>query len=638
MYTYSALPFLRNLSRSPSAVSTLSVLGLAISSAVMTSTAHAQAGEEQSNAMAEEIVITSSRIPTPRRQIGTSVSVLDEFDLQAHGNLSLVDVLRQAPAIGSNSNGGTGKTTTLRVRGEEGFRTLTILDGMRIQDPSAPQIATSFEHLLSSGLSRVEILRGPQGLAYGADAGGVINISTRNSEQGFFANADAQAGEFGTQQLGVNLGGGNEAVDYYFSATDFESDGYNTRTSDTILQDDDGYENTTLHGRLGFALSDELRIDLTHRDMDAASEHDGCFAGTTVHDCVNTNDLSASRIEFSYQGDEFNHSFAYNSTDTERTIYALGSPSFSTDGELERWEYVGSASGLAGFDLVWGADLEEALNQSTGRDNTGVFVEYLSDFSDQFFITAGVRHDDNDDFGNNTSHRLSGAYLFELADGQTLKLKSAYGTGFRAPSPYEISYNNGPFSYPPAAGTALLQEESEGWELGIEYFSGNLRLEAVYFDQDVENAIEFDLATFSGYIQDIGTSSSKGVELIAEIPLSHGLQLQGNYTYNDTERPDGTQRLRRPENLLNVGVLYSGLNNRLNINGFYRSQANSVDAGGAIEDFNVIDLTASYQLNESIRLYGRVENLFDEDYQEVLGYNTAGRAAYVGINFQFTGL
>lgn len=637
MPTFSALPFFRKLIHSAAPVRTMSVLGLAITSAGMASNTHAQSGEEQSNALTEEIVITSSRIPTLRSQIGTSVSILDEFDLQAHGNLSLVNVLRQAPAIGSNSNGGTGKTTTLRVRGEEGFRTLTILDGMRIQDPSAPQIATSFEHILSSGVSRVEILRGPQGLAYGADAGGVINISTRNTDQGFFANADAQAGEFGTQQLGVNLGGGNDAVDYYLSATDFESDGYNTRTSDTVLQDDDGYENTTLHGRIGFALSDALRIDLTHRDMDAASEHDGCFAGTTVHDCVNTNDLSASRIEISYEGTEFTHSFAYNNTDTKRTIYALGSPSFSTDGELERWEYIGSATAFAGFDLVWGADQEEALNQGTGRDNTGVFIEYLSDFSDRLFITAGLRHDDNDDFGSNTSHRLSGAYLFDLADGATFKLKSAFGSGFRAPSPYEISYNSGPFAYPPAAGTALLQEESEGWEIGVEYFSGGLHLEAVYFDQDVENAIEFDLATFSGYIQDIGTSSSKGIELIAEIPLNNSFRLQGNYTYNDTERPDGTQRLRRPENLLNVGILYSGLDNRLNINGFYRSQANSVDSGGAIEDFNVLDLTASYQLSESLRLYGRIENLFDEDYQEVLGFNTAGRAAYLGINFQFTG-
>ncbi len=608
----------------------LSALCLAVAMALT-----AQHAQSQNEEMTEEIVVTSSRIPLPLRQIGTSITVLDEFDLQAHGNLSLVDVLRQAPAIGSNSNGGMGKTTTLRVRGEEGFRTLTLLDGMRIQDPSAPQIATSFEHLLSSGISRIEILRGPQGLAYGADAGGVINISTRNPDTGFYANADAQAGEFGTRQLGINLGGGNAQVDYFLSATDFESDGFNTRTSDTVLMDDDGYDNTTLHGRIGFALTEQLRIDLTHRDTDASNEHDGCFAGTTVHDCVNTNDLGASRVAISYDSAAMSHSLSYNKTDTERTIYALGQPSFTTAGELERWEYSGSATALPGFDLVWGLDQEEALNEGSGRDNTGLYLEYLSDFSDQLFVTAGLRHDDNDDFGNHTSYRLSAAYLLALGNGGTLKFKSALGTGFRAPSPYEIAYNTGPFAYPPASAVALQEEESEGWEIGVEYFHGDLRLEAIYFDQQVENAIEFDLASFSGYLQDIGTSASRGVELIAEAPLSNSLKIQGNYSFNDTERPDGSQRLRRPENLLNAGILYSSTDNRLNINGFYRAQADAIDAGGAIEDFNVVDLTVSYQLTESLRLHGRVENLFAEDYQEVLGFNTAGRAAYVGFNFQF---
>ena len=108
----------------------------------------------------EEIIVTSSLIPIPLRQIGTSVSVIDAEQIQAHGNLSLVDVLRQMPAIATSSNGGSGKTTSLRIRGEEGFRTLTLFDGIRLSDPSGPQISSSFEHLLSDGIGRVEVLRG----------------------------------------------------------------------------------------------------------------------------------------------------------------------------------------------------------------------------------------------------------------------------------------------------------------------------------------------------------------------------------------------------------------------------------------------------------------------------------------------
>lgn len=587
---------------------------------------------------AEEIVVTSSRVPIPLRQIGTSVSVLNEVEIEAHGNLSLTDLLRQMPAVGSSSNGGIGKSTTVRIRGEEGFRTLTSFDGMRLQDPSAPQIATDFSQLMTSGVGRIEILRGPQGLAYGADAGGVINISSRSVDEGFVASLDGQTGEFGTTQLSGNIAGRNDSVDYFLSIADYETDGFNTLDSDTVLRDDDGYENTSFHGRVGVDLSDQWRVDLVHRRVDGENEYDGCFDSTTfatVHTCTNESTLNATRVGLEYNGDAFSHALSYTTTDSDRENFTAGVPAFGGEGEQTRVEYVGSATELPGFDLVFGADQQEDTNNSRSRDNTGYFLEYLSDFSDSFFLTAGVRHDDNDDFGTNTSYRLSGAYLIDLGSG-TLKFRSALGTGFRAPSPFEIEYNSGASAFPPASLVNLAQEESEGWEAGIEYFNNDLRLEAVYFDQDVENAIFFDLAAFSGYLQDVGTSNGKGVELTAEIPLNDALRFNGNYTYNDTERPDGTQRIRRPENLLNVGLMYTGLSGRLDVSGFYRHQANSIDSGGSLEDFGVFDMTASYRVTDNFRVYGRIENAFDEDYQEIIGYNSADRALYIGFNFQLT--
>jgi vitamin B12 transporter len=197
----------------------------------------------------EEVIVTSSRVPIPLRQTGTSVSVMEELEITARGNLALSDLLRQMPAVGSTSNGGIGKPTTVRIRGEEGFRTLTYLDGMRLQDPSVPQLSTDFSQLLTQGIGRIEILRGPQGLAYGADAGGVVNITTRSVEDGFSANLDGQSGEFGTRQLAGNVAGRTGAVDYFLSLTDYKTDGFNTRDADTILRDDDGYENISFHGR-----------------------------------------------------------------------------------------------------------------------------------------------------------------------------------------------------------------------------------------------------------------------------------------------------------------------------------------------------------------------------------------------------
>ncbi|NKB35141.1 MAG: TonB-dependent receptor [Pseudomonadales bacterium] len=586
----------------------------------------------------EEVIVIANRIPLPIRQVGTSVSVISEDMLQEHGNFSLLNVLRQSTAIGVSSNGGAGSTSSLRIRGEEGFRTLTIIDGLRIADPSAPQVVTPFEHILSSGISRVEILRGPQGLSYGADAGGVVAISSRQAEEGFDVNIEGQSGSENTNQGILNLSGASNIVDFSLAATEFETDGYNARASDAILMDDDGYENSTIHARLGANLTDNLRIQLVHRNVEGETQYDGCFAGTTVYDCESHYDLQATRLSVDYGSESFTHSLAYSQSNTERDDFALGSRAFGSDGEINRLEYIGSATGLPGFDLVYGIDLEEEVNASLARDNKAVYLEYLSDFSDSFFLTAGVRRDENDDFGSHTSYRLTTAYLLDLEDS-VVKFKASYGTGFRAPSLFEVDYNAGPFSFLPASNVQLSEEQSRGIEYGVEYLADRVRLEAVRFDQEIEDAIYFDLSGFSGYLQDIGTSTSEGIEISGSLSITDQLSFRANYTHNDTERPNGLQRIRRPEQLANLGLNFISASEKLRISTFYRISRDSIDEqfGTPVEldDFEVLDISASYRVSTNVELFARLENAFDEDYQEILDFIAPDRASYIGIRLNF---
>jgi vitamin B12 transporter len=230
--------------------------------------------------------------------------------------------------------------------------------------------------------------------------------------------------------------------------------------------------------------------------------------------------------------------------------------------------------------------------------------------------------------------------LLSLSDANTLKFRASLGSGFRAPSPFEVDYNAGPFAYPPASTTLLSEENSEGYELGIEFFGGDrLTLEVVYFDQDIENAIEFDLATFSGYVQSQGVSNSQGVELGATVHLTDNWQASGNYTYNDTEQPDGLQRLRRPKHLANLGLNFVSDDRKWLASGFYRSARDTVDSNGfarsALEDYGVFDLSLRYRYSENIEIFARLENAFDEQYQEVLDYNSADRSSYIGVKLGF---
>ncbi|NQV69087.1 MAG: TonB-dependent receptor [Pseudohongiella sp.] len=595
--------------------------------------------QEQENFL-QEIVVIANRIPVPVKQIGTSVSIIDKEDIQAHGNFSLTDVLRQSAAIGVTNNGGAGSLSSVRIRGEEGFRTLTLFDGLRLSDPSGPQVATSLEHIPSSGVGRVEILRGPQGLSYGADAGGIISISSAASEPGLRTNIDVQGGSRGSRQLSADLSAASEVLDFYLSASEFETGGYNVRVSDSILADKDGYQNNAYHTRLGFNASENLRLELVHRNVEGETQYDACYSGySQAYDCQSIYDQQASRLSLNYGSESFSHSVSYANTRTDRDDLALGVSAFSSNGELSRWEYVGSASNLPGFDLVFGIDLEQEKNGSEERDNAGYYLEYLSDFSDSFFLTAGMRQDDNGDYGKHTSSRLSAAYLFDFRNS-TVKLKTSYGSGFRAPSLFEVAYNGGPYAFPPAAGTVLGEESSAGFEYGIEYFAAdNLRLELVVFDQDVEDAIIFDLAGYSGYLQDTGSSTSEGMELIGEFALSAQWRLTANLTFNDTERPNGLQRLRRPEQLANLGVNYRSSNQRLSVNAFYRTSRDAIDeqfgTPVSLDDFEVLDITARYKLSEQFDIYARFENALNASYQEVADFVSPDRASYVGIRLNF---
>ncbi len=584
----------------------------------------------------EERVVVGNRFPVPRRQIATSISVIDAQQIRDYGNFTLTDILRQTAAVGASSNGGVGSLSTLRIRGEQGFRTLTVFDGMRLSDPSGTQVATPIEHLLASEVGRIEVLRGPQGLSYGADAGGVINVSSAPLTEGFGGSIDAQAGARGTRQTSTQLSYGGERIDFSLAAADFTTEGFNSRLSDIALRDDDGYDNTTIHARLGVALNEALSLELVHRDTSSDSQYDGCYNSnfSQVNDCLSIYDFNGSRAALNYEGNGVSQSLAFATTETERDNKSEGLSAFVSLGKLERWEYQLGLTELTGFDLIAGVDLEREVNASDERDNSGVYAELLSDFSEQWFVTLGLRQDDNEDFGNFTSYRASSAYFINLGD-RTLKLKGAIGRGFRAPSLYEVGYNAGPFAMPPAAGLILNAEQSRGFEFGFEYSTERYQFEMVAFQQDVEDAIDFDLSGFSGYLQLPGRNRSKGVELLAKAQINESLNATANLTVNKTKRANGLQRLRRPEQMLNLGLSYASPSQRLKLNAFYRYTRDAIDQEGSLliklDNFGVLDLNASFTLREGIEFYARVENAVDESYREVSDYRSTQRGAFAGV-------
>jgi vitamin B12 transporter len=476
---------------------------------------------------------------------------------------------------------------------------------------------------------------------YGADAGGIVNIITRSGGDGFDGHVSAEGGRYDTRQLGADLAGGNEVVDFALSAADYSTGGFNARADDTVLRDDDGYDNTTMHGRIGWNATDTLRLELVARDVSGEGEYDNCFGSEgRSDDCENEYDQSAWRVAAELAADAFSHQLAYVVNETERQFYTEGLAAFGSEAELEKWSYLGRFQGGDTLSLVYGVDLQsETMDDGFirhQRDQDGYYLEYQGSHLDDLYLTAGIRYDDNEDFGSHTTYRVSAAYVITMGSGE-LKLKGAYGTGFRAPSLYEIVTNDSPWAFPPASAVELQEEDSEGYDLGVVWANPDgLYLEVTYFEQAVENEIYYDLEFFSGYLQGDGETESSGIELVADVPLLDSLFFTGNYTYNDTEQSSGGQRARRPEHLANLGVTWRALDERLVLGLTVRGSYDSVDVdGSSLDDYEVVNLNASYDLTDSLNLYGRVENLLGADYEEVPNYNSPGAAAYAGVRYSF---
>ena len=606
------------------------------------------AGYSQDSAEAEidEIIVTSSKIAVPRRQVGTAVSVIDGEEIELRGFASLADVLRTQPGVSVSTNGGVGNSTSLRIRGEESFRTLAIIDGVRVSDPTAPQVGPSFDHLLTTGdVQRIEILRGPQGFIYGADAGGVVNILTRSGEGDLGGLLGTEFGSFGTQRVDGTLAAGNEHADFFVSVTDMSADGFNVRESDDVLKDDDGYDNTTVHGKFGWNATGNTRLEFVVRDIDARSEFDGCGFPTS-HDCFSDTQQTTWRLSGNTATGSFTHSLAISNMSIDRDSFTNGVSAFATAGGLQRAEYTGSFKPSQTMTLVYGADFQkEDVLTSSGddleRDQTAFYMEYQGELGPAFYLSAGARYDDNEDFGEHVSVRIAGAYVRDFADGAALKYRASYGTGFRAPSLFEISYNNGPFAFPPASGVSLKEESSSGFDVGLEYTAANgAYLELTYFDQEIEDAIFFDLSGFSGYLQDLGSSHSRGIEFAWDVPLGDQWKVLGNLTWNDTEDTLGAQRIRRPELFGNLSVRFTSGNEKFRVLGNLRTAQDAVDeifgvGRVPLADHTVLDFTASYALTDALEVYGRMENVFDAEYQETTGFRTGGSAGYAGARFRF---
>jgi vitamin B12 transporter len=571
--------------------------------------------------MLDSIQVTASRLPLAIDQSTASVTVLTRADIENSQSIDVSDLLAQQVGIDIVRAGGSGAQNSLFLRGGNSNHTLILIDGVRVN--SATQGLFDFAHLPLANIERIEIVRGPRAAFWGSDAiSGVIQIFTRAPKK---LSADLGLGSY--QRIGGNLGFGIGDEDNNFGviAGMDSTDGFSSTNPGNVWSydpDNDGYDNR----RIGLNAQAKLGTQTLKFSGIATQAEVEFDQGLT-----DANNHSWSAGLYGRLAESWSHALtigqAYEKLDTPAYASTYGSTRNSID-----WAHAVKIypSAQLGFGLNW----SEEKGYSNGwsgpefdetRRNTGVFA-VLDARHDAHNFELATRFDDNGQYGTQLTSSAGWSWQIDAEN----RVRASWGQGFRAPNFNELYY---PGFFGSFAGNPDLEpEHSRSFELGyILNLSAGLSAEFSAYQSDVE-----DLISFTGdnnEAENISQARIKGVE--AEL---RGLQgdwqwrLQGTWT-DAVNQDTGLALLRRPE-WKGLAALSYQFKGQAQLGAELTAFSDRPDFGTSLPGYGRLDLTASWPINDTWRLEGRLENLLDKDYQVIDGYNTPDRSVFVRISYQ----
>jgi vitamin B12 transporter len=614
-----------------------------------------------------ELIVTATRSPQLAERIGQQVTVINAQTLRQRQAVVVSDLLATTPGVSFSRNGGVGGLTSLRIRGAETDQTLVVVDGVKLNDPSTTGGGYNFANALIGDVARIEILRGAQSTLWGSQAiGGVVSIVTVEPSKPLEGHATVEGGSFGTGYARAGVGGTTDRVVWRLAAARYVTDGVSAYAPGA---EKDGYRNTGASGRVRVNLTGDVSVDLRGVYSKGRNEFDGfppptfSFGDTREHGTAEEL-VGYGGLNFALFDGALQNRVAYGYTRTDRDNFnpnqAVTTKTFDARGENRRWEDQGAWAITEVWNATFGAESEHskmrtaspsafAPNPTPGGGKTGidsVYAQLQGEVVPGLTLTGGVRRDSHDTFGDHTLGQAAVAWA--LNDGNTI-LRASWGQGFKAPSLYNL--------YSEYGNLALAPEKADAWDAGIEqrFVDGKVRLSAVWFQRDTTNQIDFVSCSATaaglcvvngvrrfGYYDNVAQAKAHGVELAASGKFGD-LDLSANYTWTDTENDSpgnvnrGKRLARRPQYQANLSADYVwpvGLSTGAQV----RYVGDSYDTAAnayVLQSYTLVDLRAAYPVNETFEVYGRIENLFDDDYETTRNYGVLGRGAYVGVRARF---
>jgi vitamin B12 transporter len=610
------------------------------------------------------IVVTPTKYETPLYNIPSSFTVIYEDEILSEGKPQVKDILQHIPGLNVVQAGSFGSTTSIFTRGTGSSHTLVMIDGVKVCDPTSTNGAFNFANLTLDNTERIEVLRGPYSTLYGSDAiGGVINIITKKGMGKPKVWASFESGSYMTFKEAIGSYGEFKGLHYSATFSRLNTEGISKADAKYDNDEKDSYANTSFSSRVDYEPYDKLTVGSTFRYTDAEIEIDdsGGYRGddpnrrnrerlSAVSSYMNCDltDWWTLDLKWLWMGNErFDKDFK-DDIDTNEYLYSKykgANTSYELHNVFKLGEF-GTLSGGIDYDKeesdsylysqsAWGTTI---LDSPKVKDhNVGYYLQNSLTMGENFYSIIGFRIDDHSTFGTYDTYKVSAKYVFDWGTS----IKGGWATGFKAPSLYQL--------YDPSNGNTILRpEKSETYEIGLgqNLLGDKIQLESTYFYTELDDLIDWVLVDplwFTGQYKNINRAKIWGIENLVTFKPIDQIKINYSYTYLDTQNEVTKQSLdRRPRSKHALSLEIKPID-KLDFNLSYLYVGNRKDrrwVGGnetqiILKGYHKVDFSGRYIVSKNFEIFGRIENLLDEYYQEVDGYGTPGISFYGGGKVTF---
>lgn len=602
--------------------------------------AHAQDVPTDETTLLERISVTANRTPTETGKVGSTISVVTEEEIEQKSFVTVTDYLTGLPGISFAQNGGLGSLSSLYVRGLPGGYVKTFHNGIDVSDTTGIQVQTAYEYLLTAGVRGIEVLKGSQSTLYGSNAiAGVVDLNTLGDiEEGLHHTVQVEGGSRGTLLGRYGFAGAIDDSTVAANLTGLRTDGISAASAGT---ERDGYQNVTFDIAAEHRVSDILSVFGSGLYIDADGSFDDFGADSLINQTLTTIIAGRAGFKLDLLDGRWLNTFSAQAFKMDRD--SVEDPLTSNfTGTRQKLDYQASFEATDRLLIQYGADHERQVADTLTPDYpsdwsppinliaaqnavslTSAWTQAVYEPVDDLVATIGLRHDEHSDFGGATTYRGTISYLFP---GTSTRLHSSLGTGFRAPSLYQL--------FDPTYGnTTLTPETSVSFDIGVEqaFLEDRLSIGATYFHIDVNDLIDFGSL---GYEQVPGRTESHGLEARYSYEVNNALALAGSYTYTDSRQPSGARSNRVPEHVTTLSAIYTPAE-KWTVSGDVRFVVDTLESNTPLDDYVLVNAKVAYQVTDSAEVYLRGENLLNQDYQTARGYNTPGFGAFAGFKAKF---